>query len=328
MRPKELKDLLVTCIKAGLPVLIKGQPGVGKSDIVEQAAAECKADFILRHPVVEDPTDYKGAPAVLDGKADFLPFGDLRALMLAKKLTVCMIDDLGQAAPVVQAAAMQLILARRINGHKISDKVIFISATNRREDKAGVTSILEPVKSRFATIVQLDVNVDDWCEWALQHDVPPELVAFIRFRPQLLSDWKPTNDIVNGPCPRTVARMGQLYAAGVRTLEPLAGAVGQGFATEFLGFIRVWQSLPSIDGILIDPTSGNIPDSPAALYAIVSALSGRATAANADRIVRYARRLPEEFGVLLVRDLIRVCPTATSCKEFIAWATEHQDALS
>ena len=65
------------------------------------------------------------------------------------------LDDLGQAPMSVQAAAMQLILARRINGFKISDKVIFMAATNRREDKAGVTGILEPVKSRFAWIVEL-----------------------------------------------------------------------------------------------------------------------------------------------------------------------------
>ncbi len=75
--------------------------------------------------------------------------------MTATKLTACFIDDLGQATPAVQAAAMQLILARTLNGHRVSDHVVFIAATNRRTDRAGVSGILEPVKSRFATLVEL-----------------------------------------------------------------------------------------------------------------------------------------------------------------------------
>ncbi len=43
---------------------------------------------------------------------------------------VCLLDDLGQAPPAVQAAAMQLLLARRVNGHAVSDHVTFLAATN------------------------------------------------------------------------------------------------------------------------------------------------------------------------------------------------------
>ena len=90
---------------------------------------------------------------------------------------------------------MQLILARQVNGHKISDKVIFIAATNRRQDRAGVTGILEPVKSRFATIIQLDVDADIWIEWAFENDMPAELIGFIHFRPSLLHKDETTSDI-------------------------------------------------------------------------------------------------------------------------------------
>ncbi len=328
MRPKALSELLSKTIAAGLPVLIKGAPGVGKSDIVAQACAAQNADLVLSHPVVSDPTDYKGMPFVKNGKAEFLPFGDLRALIEAKKTTVAFLDDLGQAPAVVQAAAMQLILARRVNGHKISDDVVFIAATNRREDRAGVTGILEPVKSRFATIVELEVHVDDWCDWALKNGVAPEVVAFIRFRPSLLNSGAATADIVNHPCPRTITSMARLYSKGIRDIEALQGAVGQGCATEFLGFVRVWESLPSIDGILINPDASRVPDEPAALYAVATGLAQRTTVANATQVVRYVRRLPEEFGVLAIRDMLRVCPQATNNKEFIAWAAEHQSVLS
>ena len=82
-------------------------------------------------------------------------------------------DDLGQAPPAVQAAAMQLILARRINGSLVSDEVCFVAATNRKNDKAGVARILEPVKSRFAAIVELTPCVEEWATWAADREPAP-----------------------------------------------------------------------------------------------------------------------------------------------------------
>ena len=92
---------------------------------------------------------------------------------------------------------MQLILARCINEHKLSPYVTFIAATNRREDKAAVSGLLEPVKSRFAAIVELEVSPDDWVIWALNNNMPTELIAFIRFRPDLLDNFQPSKDIVS-----------------------------------------------------------------------------------------------------------------------------------
>jgi hypothetical protein len=215
-----------------------------------------------------------------------------------------------------------------VNGHKVSDHVTFIAATNRREDRAGVTGILEPVKSRFCTIVELAANVDDWCRWAIAHEVPAEVIAFVRFRPELfLNPGQPTNDIVNRPCPRTITQMGRLFGDGIRSLEALSGACGQGFATEFIGFLKVYQSLPSIDAILLTPDRADVPTMPAALYAIATALAIRTTKDNANRAIRYLCRLPEEVSVLGVRDLLRTCPAAANTPEFIKWATVHQNVL-
>ncbi len=327
MSPKELKKVLLKTISVGLPVLIKGAPGIGKSDIVAQVAKQLKMNLIISHPVVSDPTDFKGLPGIVDGKAEFLPFGDLRRLIEAKKPTIAFLDDLGQAPAVVQAAAMQLILARRVNGHEISDKVVFIAATNRRQDRAGVTGILEPVKSRFATIIELEANPNDWIEWAFKNDVPTELIGFINFRPALLNTEEATAEIVNHPCPRTIAYCGKLLKAGLTSIEVFAGAVGPGCAAELVGFLQVYKDLPDIEDILLNPKKAKMPTEPAALYATVAALVEKATKTNADKIFKYSKRLPTDFSVLLVRDMIRREPKIQNTKGFIKWATDNQEVL-
>lgn len=332
LKPSELKTLIVAAIKSLMPVLVTGAPGIGKSDIVAQAAEDAGADLILSHPAVADPTDAKGLPWVVkDGKdthATFLPFGELRRALSATKRTVWFLDDLGQASPAVQASYMQLLLARRVNGHRLSDEVTFIAATNRRTDRAAVSGILEPVKSRFGTIVELQPDVDDWCRWAIDRDIPPEIIAYIRFQPDNLSKFAASADISNCPIPRTWSHVARILGLG---LPPgiqhaaIAGAIGDGAATEFTAFLRLYAELPSVDQILIDPDSVKVPTAPATLYALSGALAHRTTAQNFGRVAKFVDKMlgagKGEFGVLLIRDAMQRDPKITSTTAFVKLAT-------
>ena len=53
MKPSQLYKLLSRTIPAKLPVLIKGAPGIGKTDIVSQACNDAGAELIVSHPVVD-----------------------------------------------------------------------------------------------------------------------------------------------------------------------------------------------------------------------------------------------------------------------------------
>ena len=331
MKPSQLATYLGHAFVARHPTLVVGAPGVGKTEIVQQAAEAAGADLIQSHPAVADPTDAKGFPWVgKDGKsATFLPFGDLDQALHAKKLTVWDLEDLGQATSAVQASYMQLLLARRVNSHVLPDCVVFVATTNRRTDRAGVAGILEPVKSRFTTIVELETDLDDWCQWALaQPDMPPELVAFLRFRPELLCQFTPTADLTNCPLPRTWAHAGKvlnLQLPAAIESEALAGAVGAGAAVELQAFLRMYRELPNIDGILLDPDAQDIPDSPAVLYAVVTGLAVKTNEQNFGRVARYAERLNEgghgEFAALLLRDVTRKVPEVMSTPEFVRIAS-------
>lgn len=332
MRAKQMKEAVKFAVKHKYPLLLKGAPGIGKTDIVTQACIETDTELIISHPVVSDPTDFKGLPFPVKGehKATFLPFGDLLRLIDADKPTVFFLDDLGQASASVQAAAMQLLLARRINGHKVSDQVIFLAATNRRQDRAAVQGILEPVKSRFASILELEVNTDDWVEWAIENDLPVELIAFIRFRPNLLHDFKPTGDIVNTPNPRTVAYVGRMMKAGLSdsiSYEMISGAAGEGFAAEFIGFLKIYRDLPDIEKLIADPDNTDVPTEPSMLFAVCGALSAKANKKNFANIIRYTDRLPAEFQVLLVKDAVKRNKALADTKVFSAWAVKHSDVI-
>lgn len=318
--------LLRTCLKGKLPVLLQGPPGVGKSDLVSSVCEQQGFDLIISHPVVAEPVDAKGLPFP-DKKgetAKFLPYGELAQALRATRPTVWFLDDLGQASPAVQASFMQLLLARRIGEHKLSDFVTFVAATNRKKDRAGVSGILEPVKSRFTTIIELEATLEPWMNWALSRGLPGELTAFLRFRPDLLSKPNPSMDLTNSPSPRTWTNLGLLLLEGLDAdleVEVATGSVGAEAATEFVQFLRVWRELPSPDAVILDPQNARIPEGTSTLYALSSALAHFTSKENFGRIVTYATRMSEagkgEFAGYLLRDAARRHPEVQKTAAYV-----------
>lgn len=335
MKPSTLKTVLSACIANRQPVLLQGSPGVGKTDMVVNAALSESADMVTVYCACSDPCDPKGMPATWstpDGQqSDFIPFGWLKRLINADRTTVCFLDDIGAATPAVQLSFMNLVQARRTgDGTPISDNVVFIAATNRRSDKAGVTGMLEPLKSRWATILNVEPDLDDWIDWALDNGMPTELIAFLRFRPHLLNDFTPSADLVNSPSPRTVAAVGRLMSLGLPSeteYEVYSGAAGEGFAAEFLGFLKIFRNLPSRDAILMDPENAEVPEDPATLYAVCGSVASAASEQTMERVCTYANRLPAEFSVMLMRDAIKRDPKIVNTRPYIDWGRKHKDVL-
>lgn len=330
MTPKNLKTFLKVCLKNKFNILITGQPGIGKSDIVEQVAKEEEYGLILTHPVVSDPTDYKGMPFVVDGEAVFLPFNDLKKLIDAKGPTICFIDDLGQAMPSVQASVMQLLLARKINNTSISDSVVFIAATNRKEDRAGVSGLLEPVKSRFTSIIELEISAEDWCEWALKRDIPLSLISFIKYKPTLLSKFTPTNSLINSPSPRTVANVGKLMLTDLPKeclKEAVKGAVGEAFAIEYFSFLEIRDSLPRIEEIVLSPLTIKVPDEISIKYSLLGYILENVTDDNIEALLLYIGRLGNELEAIFLFMLTKKMPNIQKTPQFINWVIKNHKTL-
>ncbi len=339
MIPSTIGPILDAALLNNHPVMLVGGPGTAKTDMGTQSTARVGFDLLTSHPVVQQSIDYKGMPWVYnqDGKifASWVPYGDMRVLIEATSPLVFFIDDLGQAPDDVQAAVMQLLLKREIDGHKISEHVRFIAATNRRQDRAGVRGVLDPVKGRFITIIQVEVDAEDWVRWGLTHGMPPILLAYIRMNPNMLLKGDPTPDIVNVANPRTVAAVGKIITAKhpypqEALYELIEGAAGAEFAADFYPWLANANKLPNIDAIIQKPKQAPIPDDdPSVLLLICTALAARADMVNFDNIVTYAKRLPMEFSTRMMYDIGATKKDLTQTSAYIDWqVNQGQSALN
>lgn len=295
-----------------LPVLLVGSPGIGKTEICKQVVASVAGamgkgtvvNFLILHPVVKSDVDFGGHPVVVNGQAMHLTYGDLRQLIETTEFTVVLIDDVGQSKPSVQAALMQLVREREINGFKVSDKVQFILATNGATDKAGVAGLLRPLQNRCVQVT-VEVDPDALANW-LESNYPDhaEVAAFMRHRPGYImgefmdADQKANKIGIGLPTPRSVANVAEVLRFGHdhEDLQPvLVGLVGMGFATEFLGWMRVWKTTTKYATIVNDPLSAKLPTSIDGNYAQVGMLCQQVKRAEIAKVWQYVHRMGAEF---------------------------------
>lgn len=328
MKPSLLKKTLRVVIKkGGEKILLVSAPGMGKTSITNQICDELGVEMVVIYAGLEDVTMPKGIPWIAEDRksAHFVPFDVLERIVTATKPLVVFLDDFGWATPAVQSSFANLIAGVAPDGRKIPSCVTWIAATNRRQDKANVTGILEPVKSRFSTILHLEADLEDFCNYAIDTNQPIEGIAYLRFQPEMLNKFEPSLDMVNSPCPRTWFSAFKFidgdYDEDTR-FELISGAVGQGAAAQFVAFLKMFRQLPSLDGILLDPDNSDIPEEISTLYAVSTGLAAKATQTNFKAISKYANRMLKarrgEFATLLVRDATRRDKKICNTPAFIA----------
>lgn len=66
-------QLITAMITANVPVNLIGSPGVGKSDVIKQVAADHNLKVIDFRLSTADPTDLSGLPFMKDGRSTYLP---------------------------------------------------------------------------------------------------------------------------------------------------------------------------------------------------------------------------------------------------------------
>jgi hypothetical protein len=178
--------------------------------------------------------------------------------------------------------------------------------------------------NRFVHL-SFDVDLGDWVNWALGRGIRPEVVAFLRFRPELLHSFDPARGEKSFPSPRTWEFVSDLMSADGRECEAelIQGAVGEGAGVEFLGFLRMFRDLPDIDGLVKDPLGSVVPSGPAALYAVCSALARRVSSVTFGAVLSYVDRLQAEYQALFIKDVIRVRPEVQSTAAFINWGVKN-----
>jgi hypothetical protein len=338
MRFSDLKSSIIAqfAVPNGNRVVpfIVGKPGGGKSALCREIAAELakkhnipEERIVEFNPSLREPADILGLPQFDGDHTRWLPPQEFYALRKGVGPSILIIEELSDATLDMQNPLCRVILDRHAGQMPLTDQLFILASGNRTEDKSGANRLSTKLGNRMR-ILSYDESLDDWLDWASRNGISPMLRYFIKWRPDLLSDFNPNRPI--NPTPRAWADAAlvpddlpdDIYCAHI------AGSVGEGAAAEFVGFRRLFAELPDIDAILKSPAKAKVPTKPDVLFALSAKLVTLISKKTFDKLYEFVKRMPPEFVVMIVKDAKRAHPEIASTKAYVSYAVENCELLS
>ncbi|WP_075661283.1 AAA family ATPase [Streptomyces acidiscabies] len=314
-RPDMQLEALTLAVAADLPVLLWGEPGIGKTAALNQLAESLGLPLTTVIASVHEPSDFSGLPVVGDDPAvQGVPMAppDWAVQLVRAGKGLLFLDELSTAPPAVQAALLRLVLERRIGTLRLPAGVRIVAAANPRSSAADGWELSAPLANRFVHL-----------QWVHDHEVVvrglggtwpraslpvldagrlAEAVEYARravcglleVRPKLVHQLPSAETRRGGawPSPRSwdmALRLIAFARAAGSSREVLSflvrGTVGDGPGLELLACVDR-MDLPDPETVLADPANAELPRRgdlrQAVLDGVVEAVRNRPTRARWD----------------------------------------------
>lgn len=305
-------SIITKLIKAKLVPMLTGSPGMGKSALVHQIAEHYSLKVIDLRLSQCDPTDLLGFPTIVGDKAGYKPMetfpieGD--PVPEGYSGWLLFLDEFNSAGVAVQAAAYKLILDLMVGVHHLHKNVAIVCAGNKETDNAIVTPMSTAMQSRLVHL-ELAIDTAEFTDWAAANNIDHRISDYIKFKPGNLFAFTPDHSDKTFACSRTWSFADKILKVTEDSdpdrLPMLAGAISEGVAREFLGFMQIYESLPKMAQIISAPEDTPVPVEPSILFAMTGSLSHNATVDNLEQLMKYIYRLPVEFQVVTLKETIR-----------------------
>ena len=341
-------------------IIGQGEPGIGKSAMLkvlakrfpEYATAyiDCTlldlGDFALPYTVEENGIRV----------TRFAP--NARFQLQSDKPVIVMLDEIGKAMKAVKNVLLTLMNEYRIGDMTLPKGSIVFGTTNLSTDGVG-DSLEAHARNRvcFTTVrkphagfnVDGSLDPDSWGAWAIENDIEPIVLAWVKQNPHCLESYTDPAQIENGliyqptkpqsafVTPRSLEKSShivkQRHVLGdLVTQSLLAGTVGDKAAAEMQAFFTVVDKLPTWESIVADPKGAKVPgatDVIAKCMVVFSALT-RVDDKSIDAWIDYAERLDLEWQAMFAKSAMRSSTKQailTRNTKFKQWAIKNQWAF-
>lgn len=295
------------------PIFMYGAPGIGKTEIVAEAATKIGCNFLFLDLETMLPEDFRGIPsqheitpsvvkggAIIDPGSGFTRDNPPSILPRDNGQNglggIVFLDEMNRAQGPIYNVLLKFVQAGRIGDYQLPDKWIIVGAGNRQEDDpdADIHPMSTALANRF-DVYNFLPKPEEWEQFAIGHSkILPELPAFIMRKKHLFHKNDPDQGKVY-PSPRSwtdgaLKLAGKLKIKGLKNWRELpmnqifdifAPSVGIEGATDFIDYLKVLKEIPEsdLDRALEDPDDVQLVTKAktdiAVLYGIATLLLGR-----------------------------------------------------
>ena len=218
--------------KAGLPVILRGRHGVGKSQVVYQIAKNMGLPVVERRASQMTEGDLVGLPSVDGDRTSFNPPDWFK--QACEQPVVLFLDEVDRAVLEVRQGIFELTDSRKLNGHHLhADTVVFAAVNGGEHGEQYQVNEMDPAELDRYSVWDIEPTVEDWLSWA-KDNVDSLVWDFInqnRSHLEHSGDYEP-NKVY--PSRRSWDRLNQVLKGADLLENP--GPAMFALATSFVGF--------------------------------------------------------------------------------------------
>jgi hypothetical protein len=187
-----------------------------------------------------------------------------------------------------------------------------------------------------------NVTRDGWAHWALDNNIDPALLAWVKSEPSCLASYtdaaQQDNPYIFNPkkqqtafvTPRSLAKASEIlkvreFLTPNALITSLSGTVGESAARNMQAFLTIADALPEWERIMKSPESTTVPDNPIAQQILVMGAVSRLSKDNVNPWMVYLDRMMTEVQALFASAIMRGTKSSlvVTNKLFTQWAVKN-----
>jgi hypothetical protein len=276
---------LITMIGKDQTVIAVGSMGQGKSAILDIVAKELPTHkpFYFDCTTKVDAGDM-GLPRMKEAQEK-----DFFTHAVAEELgfhhdgpIILMLDEIGKNKSLLPAL-QRIAYEKKFGMHELHPDSIVFATTNKASE--GMGDVLSALMRNRTTVVTIRKTTNlKWLEWAIDNDIEPLLMGYVKDHPELGDDFEDIKDPQenlkiyhpkdpsrqsfwtwrSGEAASKILKKRHMMSNHMLTAA-LIGTIGEQAAVELMTFVNVAKDMPSADDIKNDPKNAKVPSSAAAV---------------------------------------------------------------
>ncbi len=191
------------------PILLLGDPGVGKTEGVSQVAKELKVGFVEIHLSHHTRQSAIGLPRIVEsefgGVSEEITEYTMSEILAeiyrnieesGKKEGIIFVDEINTISPSLEPAMLAFLQKKEFGGRKMPEGYRIVAAGNEAEHNNSVREFDAVTLDRMM-VFHVEPDADIFLKYAKEVKMHPSVIGFIKRDPQLLSVFE-KNDALGG----------------------------------------------------------------------------------------------------------------------------------
>ena len=328
--------------------LLQGEPGIGKSSLMKMLATKLPTHETAYIDVPNMDLGDIAMPVINHDTKTTAYYPNAQFKIHTGKPVIMMYDEYTKGAqPVMNMLHPSLEVHNpRLGDIKINpDSIIFLTG-NLSSDGVG-DNLKAHSRNRIIPLTVKKPDADEWIEWALNNDIAPEVIAWVRQFPHALASYTDGNQDENlyiyNPrkmqtafvSPRSLERVSNIIKKrkdidSDSLICAMTGAIGEAASRDMQAYIEYSDQLPEWETIISSPKTAIVPDTAGASAIVIFSAISRVDKSSIDKFMEYLDRFNSEwqacFAINIAKNPSKQA-IAFSSGKFTEWVTKNEDLL-